>query len=111
MIEGLTRGDPGLYVLLVVALALIGLVARGVKALIEGKLMPQATVDRMVAELSERVAAQAAALEAATTLTTEQAHTIATQADALSDFGEAQRLNVRVAQALHEVTADAAGGE
>lgn len=123
MIEGLAHGDPGIYVTLVIALAVVSMMGLVVRSIIRGELIPKATVEREAAERNERIDtqaaernaridAQAAALESAAALIAEQSHTIREQADAISDFGEAQRLNVRVAQALHDqVTANAAGGE
>lgn len=111
MIEGLSHGDPGLYVLLVIVLALVSVMGLVVRSIIRGELVPRATVERLIVERDARIAAQASALEAATVLTAEQSHTISTQADSISDFGEAQRLNVRVAQALHAQVSVDAGGE
>lgn len=110
MIDGLAHGDPGLYVLLVIVLALVSVMGLVIRSIIRGDLLPLKSVEREIATRDTRIEAQASALEAATILTTEQSHTIAAQADAIHDLGEAQRLNVRVAQALHDqVTADAGG--
>ena len=103
--------NVSLYVVGGFAVVLIGILGAVMRAIVQGKIVPRSTLDAMIAERDARIAAQAAALEAATVLTTEQAHTIATQADSISDFGEAQRLNVRVANALHNTVAADAGGE
>lgn len=103
--------NVSLYVVGGLAVVLIGILGAVMRAIVQGKIVPRSTLEAMIAERDSRIAAQAAALEVATTLTTEQARTISTQADSISDFGEAQRLNVRVANALHSTVAADAGGE
>lgn len=103
--------NVSLYVVGGLAVVLIGVLGAVMRAITRGDIVPRSTLNAMIAERDARIAAQAAALEAATVLTTEQEHTIATQAASISDFGEAQRLNVRVANALHNTVAADAGGE
>ncbi|OBA63671.1 hypothetical protein [Gordonia sp. 852002-10350_SCH5691597] len=101
--------NVSLYVVGGLAIVLIGILGAVMRAIVQGKILPKSTLDAMIAERDARIMAQASALDAATVLTTEQAHTIATQADSIADFGEAQRLQVRVANALHAQVADAGG--
>ncbi|RPA58617.1 hypothetical protein EF294_15790 [Gordonia oryzae] len=96
--------NVALYVVGVLALLLISVLGLVIRAIVKGDLLPKGTVDRWLVELDQRIAAQAKALDAASELTIEQGHTIRAQADSISDFGEAQRLQVRVAAALHQVT-------
>lgn len=110
--------NVSLYVVGGFAVVLIGILSAVMRAITRGDLVPRSTMDSRIADrdaeiarITARVDAQAAALEAATVLTAEQAHTIATQADSISDFSEAQRLHVRVANALHKTVAADAGGE
>ena len=92
--------NVALYVVGALALVLISILALVMRAIIRGDLVPKRTVDAMAAEKDARITEQAATIKTATTLTTEQGHTLSTQADALADFGESQSLNVRVMQAL-----------
>lgn len=96
--------NVALYVVGALALVLISILALVMRAIVRGDLVPRKTADDNRARDAERITAQAAALDAATELTTEQSRTIVTQADAIADFGEAQRLTQRVAAALHQVT-------
>lgn len=100
--------NVALYVVGALALLLISVLGLVIRAIVRGDLLPRSTLESMTTERDQRIAAQARALEAATVLTAEQAHTIAAQAGSISDFGEAQRLQVRVAAALQQVTE---GGE
>ena len=101
--------NVSLYVVGGLAVVLIGILGAVMRAIVQGKIVPRSTLEAMIAERDSRIAAQSSALEAATVLTTEQAHTIATQADSLADFGEAQCLQVRVANALQAQVTDAGG--
>ncbi|MGC5249486.1 hypothetical protein ACPXB3_21480 [Gordonia sp. DT219] len=107
--NGLPHTDNiALYVVGVLAVVLIGVLGLVLRSIVKGDLVPRHTVNSWMVERDHRIAAQARALDAATVLTTEQARTISAQADSIADFGEAQRLQVRVAAALHRV---AEGGE
>lgn len=110
--------NVSLYVVGGFAVVLIGILSAVMRAITRGDLVPRSTMDSRLADRDAEIAritawvdAQAAALEAASILTAEQTRTIATQAGSISDFGEAQRLNVRVANALHNTVAADAGGE
>lgn len=96
--------NVALYVVGALALLLISVLGLVIRAIVRGDLVPRRVLDAMTVERDQRIAAQAHALDAATVLTVEQSRTISAQADSISDFGEAQRLQVRVAAALHQVT-------
>lgn len=102
-----------LYVVGALALVLISILGLVIRAIIQGKLLPQSTVSSMLAERDQRITEQAETIKSAVTLTTEQSKTITLQADALSDLGEAQSLQVRVANAMHEkwLTTSGSGGD
>lgn len=86
------------------ALVLIGVLGMVMRSIVRGDLVPGKTVERNLSERDERIRAQASALGAASDLIAEQSRTIGTQADSIADFGQAQILTKRVADALHQVT-------
>jgi cell division protein FtsB len=101
MIGGLAHGDPGLYALLLIVVLLIGVVGLVIRAIVDGRLVPKATVDALVAERDNRITAQA---EALVSLTDTNATLVATNAkltDAVDDLAEASHMNLKVSQALH----------
>ena len=97
--------DPS-AILGAICLMLITLVGLGVRSLITGKLVPQATVDREKADLTQQVAAQAETIKMAADYTAQLAETLRMQAGSIEDFSEATRLNVRVAEALRKNLTD-----
>ena len=101
MIDGLAHGDPGLYVLLVILLALVSVMGMVMRAIVRGDLLPKDTVDRMTTELRDRVSAQASALEALTSTNTTLVAANATQTDSIADLADAAHLQVRIGEALH----------
>lgn len=101
MIEGLAHGDPALYVLLVIVLALVSVVGLMMRSIIKGDLVPKATVDLTTAQLRERVTVQTAALSTLTDANVTLVATNATQATSLSDLAEAAHLQVKIGEALH----------